>query len=211
MLEGLLDILALGELLGGGDPHRDAADVRRARRPDLRARGRAQPRHRGHLHRRRHGGLDHRLSRRLASGPASSSRHSPARPSASCMRLLTVPLGLSQHVTGIGVTLLATSLSYFTYRIALPNVATPPRIAPFQPLDVPGLSDLPFLGPALFQQTPLTYPRRSALFAARRLRALPDAARPRGARRRREPGRRRGAGPRRSSRSASARSSPARP
>jgi len=71
--------------------------------------------------------------------------------------LLTVPLGLSQHVTGIGVTLLATSLSYFTYRIYLPNVATPPRIAPFQPIAVPGLSDLPFVGPALFQQTPLTY------------------------------------------------------
>lgn len=70
---------------------------------------------------------------------------------------LTVPLGLSQHVAGIGVTLLATSLSYFTYRVYLPNVATPPRIAPFRPIDIPGLSDLPFLGPALFQQTPLTY------------------------------------------------------
>jgi simple sugar transport system permease protein len=71
--------------------------------------------------------------------------------------LLTVPLGLSQHVTGLGVTLLATSASYFTYRIVLPDVSTPPRIEPFAPIDVPGLSDLPFLGPALFQQTPLTY------------------------------------------------------
>jgi general nucleoside transport system permease protein len=71
--------------------------------------------------------------------------------------LLTVPLGLSQHVTGIGVTLLATSASYFVYRVALPHVSTPPRIAPFQSVDWPGLSDLPFLGPALFQQTPLTF------------------------------------------------------
>src|SRR5918993_4633930 len=71
--------------------------------------------------------------------------------------LLTVPLGLSQHVTGIGVTLLATSASYYIYRIALPNVATPPRIVPFQPVSIPGLSDLPFLGTALFQQTPLTF------------------------------------------------------
>ena len=31
--------------------------------------------------------------------------------------ILTVPLGLSQHVTGIGITLLATSLTYFTYRL----------------------------------------------------------------------------------------------
>jgi general nucleoside transport system permease protein len=71
--------------------------------------------------------------------------------------LLTVPLGLSQHVTGLGITLLATSVSYFTYRIVLPDVTTPPRIVPFQPVDIPLLSDLPFIGPALFGQTPLTY------------------------------------------------------
>ncbi|MET0744547.1 MAG: ABC transporter permease [Microvirga sp.] len=71
--------------------------------------------------------------------------------------LLTVPLGLSQHVTGIGITLLATSASYYVYRMALPNVATPPRIVPFQPLRVPGLADIPFLGPILSQQTALTF------------------------------------------------------
>lgn len=71
--------------------------------------------------------------------------------------LLTVPLGLSQHVSGLAITLFATSLSYFTYRTALPNVSSPPRITPFQPLDVPLLSDLPFLGPVLFQQTALTW------------------------------------------------------
>ena len=70
--------------------------------------------------------------------------------------VLTVILGLSQHVSGIGITLLATSLSYFTYRTALPDVTSPPRIAPFKPIAIPGLSDLPFIGPALFQQTPLT-------------------------------------------------------
>ena len=70
---------------------------------------------------------------------------------------LTVPLGLSQHVTGLGITLLATSASYFTYRIVLPDVTTPPRIEPFRPIEIPLLSDLPFLGPVLFQQTPLTY------------------------------------------------------
>ena len=32
--------------------------------------------------------------------------------------ILTVPLGLSQHVSGLGVTLFATSLSYFAYRTA---------------------------------------------------------------------------------------------
>lgn len=71
--------------------------------------------------------------------------------------ILTVPLGLSQHVSGIGVTMLATSAAYFAYRTALPDVTSPPRIQPFQPLDVPLLSDLPFLGPALFQHTIMTY------------------------------------------------------
>lgn len=71
--------------------------------------------------------------------------------------VLTVPLGLSQHVSGLGITLLATSLAYFAYRTALPDVASPPRITPFQPLDLPLLSDLPFLGPALFRQTALTW------------------------------------------------------
>jgi ABC-type uncharacterized transport system permease subunit len=71
--------------------------------------------------------------------------------------ILTVPLGLSQHVSGLGITMLATSLSYFTYRTALPNVSSPPRIIPFQPLDIPILSDLPFVGLVLFQQTAMTW------------------------------------------------------
>ena len=70
---------------------------------------------------------------------------------------LTVPLGLSQHVVGIGVTLLATSLTYFTYRLALPEVTSPPKIEAFQPFAIPVLSDIPVVGPALFAQTPLTY------------------------------------------------------
>lgn len=70
---------------------------------------------------------------------------------------LTVPLGLSQHVVGIGVTLLAASLTYFTYRLALPEVTSPPKIEPFAPLPIPGLSRIPVLGEALFSQTVLTY------------------------------------------------------
>jgi general nucleoside transport system permease protein len=71
--------------------------------------------------------------------------------------VLTVPFGLSQHVVGIGITLLASSLTYFTYRIVLPEVTSPPKITPFQPLPIPVLSDIPVIGPALFAQTPLTY------------------------------------------------------
>jgi general nucleoside transport system permease protein len=70
---------------------------------------------------------------------------------------LTVPLGLSQHVSGLGVTLLATSSAYFGYRTAFPGVTTPPRIVPFQPIELPLVSDIPFLGPILAQQTALTW------------------------------------------------------
>ncbi len=70
---------------------------------------------------------------------------------------LTVYLGVSQHVSGIGITLLASSASYFIFRVMLPNVTTPPKIESFEPLAIPLLSDLPFVGPVLFEQTVITY------------------------------------------------------
>ncbi|KQT85285.1 ABC transporter permease [Aurantimonas sp. Leaf443] len=71
--------------------------------------------------------------------------------------VLTVPLALSQHVAGLGITLFASSLSYFVFRLTVPTAASPPTIEPFRPLDIPVLSDLPFLGEALFRQTAPTY------------------------------------------------------
>jgi general nucleoside transport system permease protein len=68
-----------------------------------------------------------------------------------------VYLGLSQHVSGIGITMLASALSYFVFRMLLPNATTPPKIEPFQTLSIPFLSDLPFLGDAFFSQTAMTY------------------------------------------------------
>ncbi|WP_316897598.1 ABC transporter permease [Pseudodesulfovibrio indicus] len=71
--------------------------------------------------------------------------------------LFTVHLGLSQHVTGLGITMLGSSLAAFVFRMLLPKATTPPKIVPFVPLKVPFLSDLPFLGETLFNQTVLTY------------------------------------------------------
>jgi simple sugar transport system permease protein len=62
---------------------------------------------------------------------------------------LTVGLALSQHVSGLGITLLATSLSYYGYRVSFPKVTTPPTITPFGPMDWLGV-------PVLSQQTALT-------------------------------------------------------
>ena len=70
---------------------------------------------------------------------------------------LTVTLGLSQHVSGLGVTLFASSFSYYVFRLIVPVAGTPPTITPFQPIAIPGLSTLPFVGPALFTQTAPTY------------------------------------------------------
>lgn len=70
---------------------------------------------------------------------------------------MTVTLGLSQHVTGLGITLFASSLSYYIFRLTVPLASTPPTVTPFKPLAIPGLSDLPFVGPAFFAQTAPTY------------------------------------------------------
>ncbi len=71
--------------------------------------------------------------------------------------LLTVPLGLSQHVTGLGITLFASSFAYYVFRLAVPVATSPPTVEPFRPLPVPLLSQIPFVGPVLFQQTAPTY------------------------------------------------------
>lgn len=73
--------------------------------------------------------------------------------------LLTVGLALSQHVAGLGLTMLATSLSYYGYRIAFPKISTPPTIVPMAPMGthLPGLEAIPLIGPVLAAQTPLTW------------------------------------------------------
>jgi simple sugar transport system permease protein len=71
--------------------------------------------------------------------------------------VLTVSLALSQHVSGLGITLFASSLAYYLYRLTITVGDLPPTIEPFQPLAIPGLSDLPFIGPVLFAQTGPTY------------------------------------------------------
>ena len=63
--------------------------------------------------------------------------------------VLTVTLALSQHVAGLGLTLLATSLASYAYRVSFPKVDTPPTIEAFAPM-----SWLPI--PILNAQTPLT-------------------------------------------------------
>ena len=70
--------------------------------------------------------------------------------------VLTVPLALSQHVAGLGITLLATSLSYFAYRVTFPKVTTPPTIQPFQAVAANAVEGIPVLS-VFAASTPLTW------------------------------------------------------
>ena len=73
------------------------------------------------------------------------------------MALLAVVFGVSQHVSGIGTTMLATGLAFYFYRLIFGQPAVPPNIVPFPPIEIPGLSALPLVGPVLFSQTIVTY------------------------------------------------------
>jgi ABC-type uncharacterized transport system permease subunit len=70
------------------------------------------------------------------------------------MALLTVNLGLNQHVSGLGITLLMTGLSLFSFRLVFGERSIQPSIEPFPKLAP--LGNLPILGP-IFEQYALTY------------------------------------------------------
>lgn len=73
------------------------------------------------------------------------------------MGVLTVTLGLSQHVSGIGTTLLCSGLSFFFYRLIFGQPSSIPNIKAFETVSLPVLSAIPYVGPVLFDQFALVY------------------------------------------------------
>ena len=73
------------------------------------------------------------------------------------MAFFTVNLGVSQHVSGLGITIFASGLSLFTYRQIIGSPQIPPTIETFKTFAIPFLSKIPFIGPILFDQYILTY------------------------------------------------------
>jgi ABC-type uncharacterized transport system permease subunit len=71
--------------------------------------------------------------------------------------VFTVALGLSQHVCGIGVTLFSSGLAYYLYRLVFGEQSQPPAIKGFATIAIPLLSDIPVIGPAVFNQFALVY------------------------------------------------------
>lgn len=82
------------------------------------------------------------------------------------MALMTVTLGVSQHVSGIGVTLLCSGFAFYFYRLIFGEPSQPPNIEPFKTLPIPGLRDIPVLGPILFSQFALSYVAFAAVAVA---------------------------------------------
>ncbi len=70
------------------------------------------------------------------------------------MGFFAVRLGVNQHVSGLGITLLLVSLSLFFFRIIFGENQLPPKIEPFPQMTF--LEGVPFLGPILAQYA-LTY------------------------------------------------------
>ena len=73
------------------------------------------------------------------------------------MGLLTVTFGLSQHVSGLGLTLLCSGLAFFFYRVIFGQPSSPPNIEAFKTVEIPVLSAIPLIGPVVFNQYALVY------------------------------------------------------
>ncbi len=73
------------------------------------------------------------------------------------MAVLVVNLRLDQTVTGLGVSLAATGLVFYSYRLGFGESSTPPSITPFSTIPLPFLSDIPVIGQVFFNQYALTY------------------------------------------------------
>src|SRR5699024_8936350 len=73
------------------------------------------------------------------------------------MGVLTVALGLNQHVSGLGITMLCAGLAFFTYRLIFGQPASPITIPAFDEVAIPVLSRIPVLGPAIFDQFVIVY------------------------------------------------------
>lgn len=70
---------------------------------------------------------------------------------------VTVTLRGNQMVTGAALNILAMGLTATFNRVIFGINTTPPKIAVFKPLAVPLLSELPVVGPVLFNLSPLVY------------------------------------------------------
>jgi general nucleoside transport system permease protein len=70
---------------------------------------------------------------------------------------LTVTLRSNQVVTGLSLMFLSNGMAIYFYRLEFKISLGIPRVVPFQALPIPGLSELPFIGPILFNHSLFVY------------------------------------------------------
>jgi ABC-type uncharacterized transport system permease subunit len=73
------------------------------------------------------------------------------------MALFTVVLGLDQVISGMGIYFLGVGFSTFLYRIAFGVRTNPPTVEGLKTISIPYLSEIPILGPVLFEHDILVY------------------------------------------------------
>jgi ABC-type uncharacterized transport system permease subunit len=73
------------------------------------------------------------------------------------MGFMSVTVKANQVVAGLGITILGSGLSTLLFRLAFGLRTTPPTLDIFPELPIPLLSDIPMLGPVLFQHNVLVY------------------------------------------------------
>jgi simple sugar transport system permease protein len=73
------------------------------------------------------------------------------------MAVLSVTIRANQVIAGVALTILGAGLSTFLFRVIFGIQKLPPAIEPFQAIKIPVLSNIPILGPVLFQQNALVY------------------------------------------------------
>lgn len=75
------------------------------------------------------------------------------------MAVMSVSLRLDQVVSGLAINLVAAGLTFYFFRVSFRDAGEEnlPNIATFRPVEIPGLSSIPFVGEVLFSQPPLTY------------------------------------------------------
>lgn len=73
------------------------------------------------------------------------------------MGFLSITVKANQVIAGTAITILGTGLSTFLFREMFGIQKLPPQIESFTPLEIPLLSDIPFLGPVLFNHNAMIY------------------------------------------------------
>jgi len=71
--------------------------------------------------------------------------------------LFSITLKVDQVITGITLNILALGLTSFIYRFILGKSFIPPSITALETVRIPWLSEIPVLGPILFQQNVIVY------------------------------------------------------